>query len=77
MCDVGIRNDFRPAGNWPAPEMFCVHPQNFQVFACVLTVSQRPHKICNSYTLLRQHLWEYPFTPYLYAFPIECISTCA
>ena len=47
-----------PAGTWPT----------LQVFACISTVSQRPHVICNSYKILRPHLWEYAFTPYLYGY---------
>ena len=58
---------FVPPGIGPLPRCFASTLQNFQVFACILTVSQRPHVICNSYTLLRPHLWEYPFTPYLYS----------
>ena len=42
------------------PRCFASTPQNFQVFACVLTVFQRQHKICNRYTLLRPQLCEYP-----------------
>ena len=76
MCDVGIGNDCL-AEKWPALEIFCVHPSEFpgfrRLFACILTVSQRPHVICDSYTLLRPHLWEYPFAPYLY----RCTNNCS
>ena len=48
------------------PKCFASTLQNLQVSACILTVSQCQHVICYSYTLLHQHLWEYPFTLYLY-----------
>ena len=63
---------FVQPGIGPFLRFFASTLQNFQVFACFLTVSQRPHIICNSCTLLRPQLWGYPFTPYLYFFFFFC-----
>ena len=53
------------SGQGSGPLQKCFAP-NFQLFACILTHSQRPLTIRKICTVLRPHLWEYPFTPYLY-----------
>ena len=59
-CVLELGMIFVQQGISQPPRYFASTPQNFQVFACVLTVFQRPHNICNSYTLLRPQLCEYP-----------------